>query len=199
LGGEFTRNLIHVDIAFRAVEKEVAGMDCLVIHTPKFNNYYKPVGEFIWVNYMPLGLLGIADYLNRNGITCRVLHQGVEWVNRRSWKIEESIQSISPHVFALSLHWHYQAHDVIETCKKIREIHPKAYIVLGGNTASFFHDEIIRDFPCVDGVIRGDGEVPLLELVKKLKAGEKDLSSVPNLSWRNREDILTTLHCPSSW
>ena len=76
---------------------------------------------------------------------------------------------------------------MIETCKKIREIHPKAYIVLGGNTASFFHDEIIRDFPCVDGVIRGDGEVPLLELVRKVKAGENDLSGVPNLTWRNAE------------
>jgi len=162
-------------------------MDCLIIHTPKFNNYYKPFGEFVWVNYMPLGLLGIADYLDRNGITCRVLHQGVEWVNRRSWKLEESLKSISPHVFALSLHWHYQAHDVIEACKKIRAFHPEAYIVLGGNTGSFFHDEIIRDFPCVDGVVRGDGEVPLLELVKKVKAGEKGLSGVPNLSWRNKE------------
>jgi radical SAM superfamily enzyme YgiQ (UPF0313 family) len=176
-----------LDGAFWAAEKEAEYMDCLIIHTPKFNNYYKPVGEFIWVNYMTLGLLGIADYLNKNGITCRVLHQGVEWINRRSWKLEESLKSISPSVFALSLHWHYQAHDVIETCKKIREIHPKAYIVLGGNTASFFHDEIVRDFPCVDGVIRGDGEVPLLELVRKVKEGENDLSGVPNLTWRNAE------------
>jgi hypothetical protein len=109
-----------------AAEKEVASMDCLMIHTPKFNNFYKPVGEFIWVNYLTLGLLGIADYLNRNGISCRVLHQGVEWINRRSWKLEESLQSICPPVFALSLHWHYQAYDVIETCKKIQRIHPDA-------------------------------------------------------------------------
>jgi hypothetical protein len=53
--GGFTKKLIHVDIAFWAAEKEVAEMDCLIIHTPKFNNYYKPFGEFIWVNYMPLG------------------------------------------------------------------------------------------------------------------------------------------------
>ena len=63
-------------------EAKVEGLDCLIIHTPKFNNYYKPVGQFMWVNYMPLGLLGIADYLNRNKIKCRVLHQGVEKMNR---------------------------------------------------------------------------------------------------------------------
>lgn len=43
-------------------------LDCPIVHTPKFNNYYKPVGQFMWVNYMHLGLLGIADYLNRNGM-----------------------------------------------------------------------------------------------------------------------------------
>jgi len=160
-------------------------MDCLIIHTPKFNNYYKPVGQFVWVNYMPLGLLGIADYLNSNGIKSHVLHQGVEWMNRKSWKLEETLKLIDPPVVALSLHWHYQAHDVIESCRKIREILPDTYIVLGGSTVSFFHDEIVREFDCVDGVIRGDGEIPLLEIVKKIKAGERDLSGVPNLTWKS--------------
>ena len=159
-------------------------MDCLIIHTPKFNNYYKPVGEFMWVNYMPLGLLGIADYLDRNGIRCRVLHQGVERMNDASWRIEHYLRSATPAVVALSLHWHYQAYDVIESCRKIREILPEAKIVLGGSTASFFHGEIVGGHDCVDAVIRGEGEVPLLEFVRKVKGGEKDFSDVPNLTWR---------------
>jgi hypothetical protein len=69
----------------------------------------------MWVNYMPLGLLGIADHLNRNGFKCRVLHQGIEWMNRKSWKLEDSLNSAPPPVIGLSLHWHYQAHDVIES------------------------------------------------------------------------------------
>jgi radical SAM superfamily enzyme YgiQ (UPF0313 family) len=165
----------------------VQDLDCLIIHTPKFNNYYKPVGQFMWVNYMPLGLLGIADYLNKNGIKCRVLHQGVEKMNKKSWELEKSLNSYNPPVMALSLHWHYQAHDVIETCKKIRKLHPKAYIVLGGATAGFFHSEIVRDFDCVDGVIRGDGEIPLLETVKKIKGGQFELSGIPNLTWRDKK------------
>jgi hypothetical protein len=80
-------------------------LDCLIIHTPKFNNYYKPVGQFTRVNYMPLGLLGIADYLNRNRMKCSVLHQGVEKMNRKSWQLEESLTSVSVPVIALSLHW----------------------------------------------------------------------------------------------
>ena len=160
------------------------GLDCLIIHTPKFSNYYRPVGQFMWVNYMPLGLLGIAEYLNRSRIKCRVLHQGVEKMNCESWQLEDSLNSSEPPVIALSLHWHYQAHDVIETCKKIRKLLPNSYIVLGGSTASFFHDEIVRDFDCVDAVIRGEAEIPLLEIVKKVKKGEHDLSGIPNLTWK---------------
>jgi len=162
-------------------------LDCLIIHTPKFNNYYKPVGQFMWVNYMPLGLLGIADYLNRNSIKCRVLHQGVERMNDKSWQIENHLESVDSSVFALSLHWHYQAYDVIESCWKIRKIRPNTPIVLGGSTASYFHDEIVGNYDCVDAVIRGDGEIPLLELVRKIKEGERNLSSIPNLTWRNSD------------
>ncbi len=139
----------------------------------------------MWVNYMPLGLLGIADYLDRNGIRCRVLHQGVERMNDASWRIEHCLRSVAPAVVALSLHWHYQAHDVIESCRKIREILPEARIVLGGSTASFFHDEIVGNYDCVDAVVRGGGEVPLFELVRKIKGGERDFSGVPNLTWRD--------------
>jgi radical SAM superfamily enzyme YgiQ (UPF0313 family) len=167
-------------------------LDCLIIHTPKFNNYYKPVGQFMWVNYMPLGLLGIADHLSRNGLKCHVLHQGIEWMNRKSWRLEESLNSAPPSVIGLSLHWHYQAHDVIESCKRIRKAYPGIFIALGGATASFFHEEIVRDFDCVDAVVRGEGEIPLLELVKHINAGKKDLGDVPNLSWKNgRSEVVS--------
>lgn len=162
-------------------------LDCLIIHTPKFNNYYEPLGHFMWVNYMPMGLLGLADYLDRNGLHCRVLHQGIEWMNNKSWRLENSLESVDSPLIALSLHWHYQAYDVIETCKKIRALRPEAYIALGGFTASFFHRELVRDYDCIDAVLRGDGEKPLLELARHLKQGKRDLENVPNLTWRNRQ------------
>jgi len=42
----------------------------------------------------------------------------------------------------------------------------------------------------VDGIIRGEAELPILELVKTLKEGKDDLFSVPNLSWRRRGRVL---------
>jgi len=160
-------------------------LDCLLVHTPKFDNYYKPIGHFTWVNYMPVGMLGLADHLETGGCRARILHQGVEWMNDRSWRLEDTLATVDAPLVALSLHWHQQAYDVIETCRRIRAVRPQAYIALGGFTASFFHDELVRDYDCVDGVICGDAEVPLLELTLRLKAGTRELGDVPNLTWRN--------------
>ncbi len=165
--------------------------DCLIIHTPKFNDHHKLAGSIMSVNYMPMGLLGLADYLQKNGVACRILHQGVEWLNNPSGRLEDSLQSVDPRLIALSMHWHQQAYDVIETCKTIRALRPGAFLVLGGFTASFFHDELVRDYACIDAVLRGDAEIPLLQLARRLHEGKKDLGGVPNLTWRNsRGDVI---------
>ncbi|MHC4179840.1 MAG: B12-binding domain-containing radical SAM protein, partial [Planctomycetota bacterium] len=165
-------------------------LDCLLIHTPKFDNYYEPAGHFTWVNYTPMGMLGLADYLERNGHACKILHQGVEWMNDKSWQLEDSLASVDPPLIALSLHWHHQAYDVIETCKKIRALRPATLIALGGFTASFFHEELVRNYDCIDAVLRGDAEIPLLTLVRRLKEGKTDLGDVPNLTWRTPQGEL---------
>jgi radical SAM superfamily enzyme YgiQ (UPF0313 family) len=48
----------------------------------------------------------------------------------------------------------------------------------------------MKNFDAVDGIIRGEAEVPLLELTRALLQKEEDLFSVPNLTWRRRGRIL---------
>jgi hypothetical protein len=62
--------------------------------------------------------------------------------------------------------------DVMENVKKIKAALPQTYILLGGFTASFFHEEIMRNFDGVDGIIRGEAEVPMLDLANSLLQGK---------------------------
>jgi radical SAM superfamily enzyme YgiQ (UPF0313 family) len=48
----------------------------------------------------------------------------------------------------------------------------------------------MKNFDAVDGIIRGEAEVPLLELTRALLQKEEDLFSVPNLTWRRKGRIL---------
>lgn len=138
-------------------------MDILFLHTPKFQNYYKPIGHFSFILFPPIGLLGLADYLRRNGHAARIIHLGVEQHKYGPLDMGRIIAEEKPSIVGLDLHWHFQSYDVIEIARKIKTVSPQTAVLLGGFTASIFAEEILRDFSCVDFVIRGDSEVPLVE------------------------------------
>ena len=165
-------------------------MDCLFLHVPKLTNYYRPIGQFIWINFLPMGLLALADLLHRHGLSTQVLHLGLEWIEDRNFSVLDTLQEKSPRIVAFDLHWHHQSYDVMEIVKKVKASSPSTFIVLGGYTASFFHEEIMKNFDAVDGIIRGEAEVPMLELARTLLQGGNDLFAVPNLTWRRKGRIL---------
>ena len=57
-------------------------LDLLIIHVPKFSNYYPPFGEYMTVNLLPMGTLALADLASQNGFKTRVLHMGLEWIEK---------------------------------------------------------------------------------------------------------------------
>jgi radical SAM superfamily enzyme YgiQ (UPF0313 family) len=46
----------------------------------------------------------------------------------------------------------------------------------------------LTSFPQIDAVIRGDAEVPLIQLIKAVKE-KKDWASIPNLTWKKEGEI----------
>ena len=165
-------------------------MDCLLVHTPKMNNFYKPLGDFMFINYMPMGLPAIADWVNRHGHPTKIVHCGIEWIENPDFSIAEYAARHQPAVIGLCLHWHQQSYDAIEAARRIKAAVPNAFLVLGGFTASYFHEELVRDYDFVDGVIRGDGEAPMLALVEQVAGRGGGLSDVPNLTWRRGGEMV---------
>jgi radical SAM superfamily enzyme YgiQ (UPF0313 family) len=164
-------------------------IDCLFINTPKMDSYYKPLGDFILDTYLPMGLLALADLLTRKGFSSRIVHLGVEWILNHDFSILNYLKGKSVKVIAIPLHWHHQAYDAIELAKRIKKNYPRTYIVLGGYTASYFAREILEEFPFIDGIIRGEGEKPILALVRALTR-KRTLTRIPNLSWRKGKKIV---------
>ena len=163
-------------------------MECLFVHAPKFNNYYRPLGAYTFINYMPMGVLALADLLRREGYEAEVLHLGVEWIEDKGFSLLDYIRRTQPRIVAFPLHWHPQTYDVMEQARQVKESFPNIFILLGGLTASYYHREILEGFPWVDAVIRGEGEIPLLRLVEAVRSSGA-LDQVPNLTWRRGEAV----------
>lgn len=167
---------------------EATMTDLLFLHVPKFNNYYKPFNRFTFINLPPVGLLGLADFLRKNKYSTKIIHLGVEKYKYGEINLSKIITEHQTAIVGLGLHWHFQAFDVIETAKKIKEIRPDVAVVLGGFTASIFAEEILRRFDCIDFVIRGDAEIPLRDLIAQHHSG-RDYPCVPNLAFREESTI----------
>jgi B12-binding domain/radical SAM domain protein len=67
----------------------------------------------------------------------------------------------------------------------IKRFHPNIPVILGGFSATYYHEEILRQYPYIDFVVRGDStEKPLLQLIQAIKTG-KDFKNIPNLTYRD--------------
>jgi radical SAM superfamily enzyme YgiQ (UPF0313 family) len=160
-------------------------IDFLFIHTPKFNSYYKIIGEYISIMNIPVGLWAIADYLNQNGIKTKILHLGIEKINNKNFSLKEYLSKTKPKIVGIPIHWHHQSYSAIEVAKEIKNFDNDIFIVLGGFTASLFSTEILQNFECINAIIRGEGEIPVLELCRF-----QDFKNIQNLVYRDSYKII---------
>lgn len=122
------------------------------------------------------GLLYLATYLRRHGVEAysRPLDTApkLEEMKRR---LHLLLDRVRPSVVGVSLKWFLHIHRALEIAGAVKAHDPNIRVVFGGDTASFYHRELV-EFSSVDAVIRGDGEAPLLAFARGL--------SHPNLSTR---------------
>ncbi|HOX44661.1 MAG TPA: cobalamin-dependent protein [Myxococcota bacterium] len=137
-----------------------------------------------WINVMPVGLLALADVLDRGGHDVQVWHAGVEARVAPPFELAEALARERAEVVGLSLHWHPQLPAVEAAVQAIRRRLPEVRLVLGGMTATWFAEELLTAWPGVDAVLRGEAERSLVRLVELWAKGRGDLEEVPGLSWR---------------
>jgi len=146
--------------------------EILFLHIPKSAS--KPEIMFI-----PLGTIALANLLEQKGHNSRIVNVYVEKKLDKSFDVVEYVKKGSYKTICIPLHWHFQAYDVLETAKRIKQAVPDSRIVLGGFTATFFAEEILKEYGFVGFVVKGDAEIPLLKLVE-----EEEPAKIQNLVWR---------------
>lgn len=70
----------------------------------------------------------------------------------------------------------------------IKQRNPDAIVVMGGPHATAVHEHIVRTHPCVDVVVRREGEEPMLELMRAWGDLER-MRTVTGTTWRDASDI----------
>ena len=133
------------------------------------------------VHLIPMGVVSMAAWLDRHDLRVEIVHHAIELTLDPDYDICADVAKSGAKLVCISLHWHATSRTVVNLAREIKRTNPDVAICIGGYTASTFADEILRNFPCIDYVIRGDGEQALLALARAVVEGEP-LDDVPNLA-----------------
>jgi B12-binding domain/radical SAM domain protein len=174
--------------------------DLLLIHAPSVFDFrhrsilYGPISDVIpstpVFEMYPVGFITLSNYLTSKGLNVRIINLAMKMLKSHSFDPYTYLARFKPRMFGLDLHWLPHVQGVVEVARLLKRLHPEIPIVLGGLSSSYFHREILENYPEIDYVIRGDcAEEPLAELVEAVKQGG-DLSDIPNLSYRRGSCII---------
>lgn len=95
-----------------------------------------------------------------------------------------------PFLIAFSCYiWNFEHNKLL--AEHLRKCFPDAYILFGGHSVSNTSSDLLTECPYIDFLIHEEGEIPFAELLLAL-VGKKDLSEVPNLSYRHNGKIIKT-------
>jgi len=157
----------------------------LFVEPPR--NYWFVMGEYL---PPPTTLLILAAYVERElpEIEIEVLDCQVE---RMNWQdLEKYIESTNPSM-VLTSGFTCNAYSCARTAEIAKKIDGSIITVVGGIHFSFIPEESLIDFPEIDYIVRGEGELTLVELIKTLNNG-KNVGRVKGISFRHKDKIIHT-------
>ena len=115
-------------------------------------------------------------------------------INDRVPQIADSLYKTGPDAVGFSCYiWNIE--HVLKTAAVIKKVRPECLIILGGPEVSFDSADIMRQHRFVDIIIRGEGEAPFAEFLRRFEAGEPILKT-PSACVRQGPRILSNPAAP---
>jgi B12-binding domain/radical SAM domain protein len=171
--------------------------DLVLVHAPSVFDFRKkpavhgPISDVIppspYFEMYPIGLISISEHLTRAGFEVRIVNLAMKMLDDPNFDPEKFLKSLDTRMFGVTLHWLPHVNGALAVSELLKKLHPKTPVMMGGFSASFFHEELIREYPAVDFVMRGDStEKPMVDFMEAVACGREDFSSIDNLTWRGK-------------
>jgi B12-binding domain/radical SAM domain protein len=174
---------------------KMAKIDLILLHPPTLYDFrnrpgiHGPISDVVpstpIFEMYPIGFASLSEYLERYGLKVRIINVAMKMLKDEKFDVERLIQKNRPVAFGLDLHWMAHVQGALALAEMIKRFHPRIPVILGGFSATYYHEEILRQYPFIDFVVRGDStEKPLLQLLQAIKTGG-DFRNIPNLTYRD--------------
>jgi len=140
----------------------------------------------------PLGILYLAAALEERGVEVSVLDQAAKGFTVREtvdWIKAENPDILGFSTFAAS------GRTAALISNEVKKENPNVTIVFGNYYATFNPERILRKYPSVDIIVRGEGERTVIDLVDWFES-KRSLKDVLGINFRNGSDVVSTADRP---
>jgi anaerobic magnesium-protoporphyrin IX monomethyl ester cyclase len=139
---------------------------------------------------VPLGVLSIAQHLDSRGLRVKLLHlESVYQSDPDGWDLDRIFAAHPALVVGIQAHWYLYAESALVVAERYRRLHPDSRIFLGGQFASVLAEQFLAASRSIDGIVNGEGEIPMERLVLAAKA-RRELSDVGGCWHRKGNDLV---------
>jgi len=140
----------------------------------------------------PLGVLYCAGVLMNNGVEVSVLDQAARGFS--SEQVLKWVRKENPDILGFSvLVTSYK--DALKQAQQAKEENPNLTTVFGNYHATFNAERILKKYPFVDIIVRGEGEQTSLELSNAVRE-KRSLKKIAGLTFRNNGHVVSTPDAP---
>ncbi|HAD04099.1 MAG: B12-binding domain/radical SAM domain protein [Desulfuromonadales bacterium GWD2_61_12] len=175
----------------------MARTDLVLLHPPSIFDFREapvfsgPVSDVVPSSSIfeiyPVGFLTLAAHLEAHGVRTRIVNLALKMLRDERFDPAAFLPRLKPQAFGIDLHWLPHVDGALALAELLKSLHPTIPVILGGLSATYYHDEILRDYPAVDFVLCGDStEEPLRLLMAAIARGD-GYAEVPNLAWRGAD------------
>lgn len=136
----------------------------------------------------PLGILYLASVLEKEGVQVSVRDQAAEGLTMRetlAWIKAQDPDIIGFSTFATS------GRTAALMSQEVKKINPNVTVVFGNYYATFNPEKVLRKYPSVDIIVRGEAERTVVQLADCLKNNGR-LKDVLGISFRTESGVAST-------
>lgn len=128
----------------------------------------------------PLGLLCLAGTLRDNGFDIRIIDGCIQgWSN-----VEEEMRKFFPDIVGITCLTPGRK-NALNVARMAKTINQNCVVVLGGAHPTIMYRQLLGHYKDVDIVVRGEGEITFLEIVR-----EVDLEKIDGIVYRDGDRII---------
>jgi len=133
-----------------------------------------------------IGLAYIAAYVSARGYSVEVLDALAEDLSLEDFRL--AVQARSPRCVGFSA-MTYQIKSAARAAEIVKQIDPSIRTLVGGSHASALPERTLREFPCFDVCVAGEGEATAAELLNAFRNPSKDLPVIQGAYTRENGEV----------